>query len=499
MEFCPKRHAINFQNPAGKAFDDPGLGGTMLTNTTEIGTATLPRRPPRFPALAWAALALLGLLAHPSPASAQTDVWTATLTPADFGSGFIGCANDRGNPTEACSNATVLSDDDFTHDSTDYSVISLFLSSGTLSLKLDTDITTATAALTLVVGTTSLALADATTITNTVRVWSSTGLSWTDGTAVSVRLTEPVPNNPPTVANAIPDQSAKAGTAFSYAFPDTTFSDADTGDTLSYTATKADDTALPTWLAFAASTRTFSGTPQAADAGTVAVKVTASDGNGGSVSDAFDITVIISVPSNWTLKPTAVAAGAKFRLLFLSSTKRNATATNIATYNTFIQTRAAAGHTDIRAYSAGFRVVGCTAAVDARDNTATTYTTSDKGVPIYWLNGAKAADQYEDFYDGSWDDEANDKNESGTNGLDTSQISNYPVTGCDHDGTENFTFSNLSQALGSTETTPGIGRPNSSGSGHGPLASNSASSPITRPMYGRSAIFQVAAEPPRPR
>ena len=150
----------------------------MLTNTTEIGTATLPRRrliipaptdvspsaprrPPRFPALAWAALALLGLLAHPSPASAQTDVWTATFTPAAFGSGFIGCANDRGNPTEACSNATVLSDDDFTHDSTDYSVISLFLSSGTLTLKFDTDITTATAALTLVVGTTSLALADA--------------------------------------------------------------------------------------------------------------------------------------------------------------------------------------------------------------------------------------------------------------------------------------------------------------------------------------------------
>ena len=24
MEFYPKRHAINFQNPAGEAFDDPG-------------------------------------------------------------------------------------------------------------------------------------------------------------------------------------------------------------------------------------------------------------------------------------------------------------------------------------------------------------------------------------------------------------------------------------------------------------------------------------------
>ena len=40
------------------------------------------------------------------------------------------------------------------------------------------------------------------------------------------------------------------------------------------------------------------------------------------------------------------------------------------------------------------------AAKDARDNTSTTYTSSDKGVPIYWLGGAKVADEYEDFYDG---------------------------------------------------------------------------------------------------
>ena len=129
--------------------------------------------------------------------------------------------------------------------------------------------------------------------------------------------------------------------------------------------------------------------------------------------------------------------------------ERNGSSTDIATYNTFVQTRAAAGHADIRTYSAGFRAVGCTAAVDARDNTATTYTTTDKGVPIYWLNGAKAADQYEDFYDGSWDDEANDKNESGTDAHDTSVSTNYPFTGCNHDGTESFTGS-TSRALGAT-------------------------------------------------
>ena len=109
-------------------------------------------------------------------------------------------------------------------------------------------------------------------------------------------------NNNPT-ATAIPDQSATVGTAFSYAFPDTTFTDAD-GDTLTYMATKADGTALPTWLSFAAGTRTFSGTPQAADIATVSVKVTASDGYGGSVSDEFDITVSAAANTLATGAPT---------------------------------------------------------------------------------------------------------------------------------------------------------------------------------------------------
>ena len=98
-------------------------------------------------------------------------------------------------------------------------------------------------------------------------------------------------NAAPTLANAIPDQAATAGTLFSYQVPDTTFTDTDTGQTLSYMATKADGMALPTWLAFTAGTRTFAGTPTASDVETVSVKVTANDGNGGSISDDFDIEV----------------------------------------------------------------------------------------------------------------------------------------------------------------------------------------------------------------
>ena len=156
------------------------------------------------------------------------------------------------------------------------------------------------------------------------------------------------------------------------------------------------------------------------------------------------------VPFNWSLKPSGLVVGDKFRLLFVSSTGRDATSGIIATYNTWIQNRAAAGHTDIQNYRSTFTVVGSTAAIDARDNTHTTYTSSDKGVPIYWLNGNKVADQYEDFYDGSWDDEANRKTEAGTASSDTTIR-----TGSDPDGTEKG-FGAFSLALGKSLATVGI-------------------------------------------
>ena len=121
------------------------------------------------------------------------------------------------------------------------------------------------------------------------------------------------------------------------------------------------------------------------------------------------------VPSNWVLTPSGLSVGDEYRLLFATSGRRNAESSSIGTYNTFVQNAAASGHTAIQGYSSGFRVVGSTEAVDARDNTSTTYTSSNKGVPIYWLGGNKLADNYEDFYDGTWDDETNSKDEDGSN------------------------------------------------------------------------------------
>ena len=107
---------------------------------------------------------------------------------------------------------------------------------------------------------------------------------------IRVNGTTPVTNTAPTVATAILDQTATVGTLFIFNVPENTFTDADS-DTLTYSATQSDGSALPSWLTFDALGPGFSGTPQAADVETVSVKVTASDGNGGSVSDTFDIVV----------------------------------------------------------------------------------------------------------------------------------------------------------------------------------------------------------------
>ena len=107
--------------------------------------------------------------------------------------------------------------------------------------------------------------------------------------SVMVTVDDDDSNQVPTVANTIPHQSATVDMPFSFTVPSNTFMDAD-GDILTYSATKSDDMALPSWLSFNESTRVFSGTPTSTDTGTLSVKVTASDGTE-SISATFDIVV----------------------------------------------------------------------------------------------------------------------------------------------------------------------------------------------------------------
>ena len=118
----------------------------------------------------------------------------------------------------------------------------------------------------------------------------------------------------------------------------------------------------------------------------------------------------IQVAGDWALNPYRdhhnQGAGRTFRLLFLTSGTRNAVSSDIADYNAFVQTEAGSGHQAIQSFADQFAALASTAAVDARDNTATTQNAGHSGVPVYWLNGAKLADDYADLYDGGWDSNA---------------------------------------------------------------------------------------------
>lgn len=99
-------------------------------------------------------------------------------------------------------------------------------------------------------------------------------------------------NDDPFVANPIADQAATEDVAFNFTFPANAFGEVDPGDQLTYTVQLSGGGALPAWLNFDSATRTFSGTPTASDVGTIAIEVTADDGNGGTpATDAFDLVI----------------------------------------------------------------------------------------------------------------------------------------------------------------------------------------------------------------
>ena len=185
------------------------------------------------------------------------------------------------------------------------------------------------------------------------------------------------------------------------------------------------------------------------------------------------------VSPNWALKPSGLQSGDKFRVLFVTSTSRAAGSSDIADYNTFVQNRAAAGHSAIRLYSAQFKVVGSTNTVDARDNTGTG-TDARPGVPIYWLNGAKVADDYGDFYDGSWDS-LERKNEHGSNGS-TGRVwtgsTNRGIKDAFYLGRARVQYAHSSVTLWTSRGVSSIGNASSR----------------TYPFFGLSPVFTVAPD-----
>lgn len=113
-----------------------------------------------------------------------------------------------------------------------------------------------------------------------------------------------VSNNSPVLVNSLNDQTAYQDYPFSFQIPENTFSDPDTSDVLTYSATLSDGSPIPAWLTFTPGNRTFTGTPAASDVGSIAVRVTVTDMYAASASDDFNIEVSASIPPTPTAIPT---------------------------------------------------------------------------------------------------------------------------------------------------------------------------------------------------
>ena len=160
-------------------------------------------------------------------------------------------------------------------------------------------------------------------------------VSYVGGDGNDLTLTALV-NDAPTVAHAIGNQVATEDAAFSFTFAAGTFADADAGDVLTYSGQLAGGGTLPSWLSFDGGTRTFSGTPTNGDVGTISIEVTADDGNGGTVTDTFDIVVANTNDAPTVANPIAdqgATEDAAFNFQFAANTFHDVDVGDTLTYS----------------------------------------------------------------------------------------------------------------------------------------------------------------------
>jgi hypothetical protein len=144
---------------------------------------------------------------------------------------------------------------------------------------------------------------------------------------------------------------------------------------------------------------------------------------GGSGGTAGELGVL-DLTANGGINPaTGVAwqGGNQYRFIFATSTGRDATSTNIADYNSFVQNAANTSLLNIGAtQGVTWTALASTETVAARDNTATAV---GPGVSIWLLNGTSlVADNYADFY-GS---------DSHSSQIDVSETGGAPYDGGDY-------------------------------------------------------------------
>ena len=100
-----------------------------------------------------------------------------------------------------------------------------------------------------------------------------------------------VTNNDPTASNSISDQAAVINQDFTFTIPTNTFTDSNSHTITYVSATQTDSSALPSWISFDKDTGVFTGIPDTT--GTLSVRITATDGYGGT-DPTTDFNIIVN-------------------------------------------------------------------------------------------------------------------------------------------------------------------------------------------------------------
>jgi VCBS repeat-containing protein len=181
-----------------------------------------------------------------------------------------------------------------------YGTATFTITSGVITYTLDNS-ASVTQALTnglIVTDTFTVQAVDDTSISSTINaVFSITGANDSPNLVTALGLG----------STSSPDQTKNGAGDWTYTVPANAFADVDS--TLSYTATLGNGGALPGWLTFNSTSRTFAGNPPSSMSGTTLVlKVTASDGTSSTFS-VFSV-AFVNVNDTPTLSAFSALAGA---------------------------------------------------------------------------------------------------------------------------------------------------------------------------------------------
>ena len=156
--------------------------------------------------------------------------------------------------------------------------------------------------------------------------------SLTSTSAVQIKINVGSVNAAPTVANAISAQTWPYGLVYLYTFPTNTFSDSDSGQSLSYTAT-----GLPPGISFNGGSRTFNGTATACGAYTVSVVATDNGSPSLSATNTFTFTInptFLTVTPNDVSRPYGMTNPTLSGIVFGTKNGDNISATYSTTATT---------------------------------------------------------------------------------------------------------------------------------------------------------------------